>query len=129
LKYLKSYEIFFNKAETDFKSAKILYSSKDEDIDVEVVLFHLQQAIEKYLKAVLAYKNIHFSKTHDLKMLIDMDKDKIELNDNEIELMLELNQFAVNGRYNYIVEIVENIDDYFKIVLKIKENTYNLILI
>ena len=93
-----------------------------------MVRFHLQQAIEKYLKAILAYKNIHFSKIHDLKKLLEIDKDKEELKEEEIELILELNQYAVNGRYNYISDVIENVEDYLKITEKIKKHAYDLIL-
>ena len=55
---------------------------------------------------------------------IDLD---LKLNNNEIQIISELNEYAVNGRYNYIGEIVENIDNYFDVVLKIKRAVENII--
>ena len=53
-------------------------------IDIEVVFFHLQQATEKYIKAVLSYMDVHFSKTHDLLMLLNSRDVDLKLNNNEI---------------------------------------------
>ena len=127
MSFRKNYEILIGKANTDLKSAEILYGSKDDDIDIEVVFFHLQQAAEKYIKAVLSYMDVHFSKTHDLLMLLNSRNVDWKLNNNEIQIISELNEYAVNGRYNYIGEIVENIDNYFDVVLKIKRAVENII--
>ena len=127
MSFRKNYQILIGKANTDLKSAEILYGSKDDDIDIEVVIFHLQQAAEKYIKAVLSYMDVHFSKTHDLLMLLNSRDVDLKLNNNEIQIISELNEYAVNGRYNYIGEIVENIDNYFDVVLKIKRAVENII--
>ena len=34
------------------------------------ICFHAQQAVEKYLKAFLAYHNVDFPRTHDVDFLI-----------------------------------------------------------
>ena len=120
MSFKKNYQILIGKANTDLKSAEILYKSKDTEIDVEVILFHLQQAVEKYIKSILSYMNIHFSKTHDLLQLLDSINIDLELSNFEIDLISELNEYAVNGRYNYISEIIENLTDYFVIAEKIK---------
>jgi HEPN domain-containing protein len=64
----------------------------------EIVCFHSQQCIEKYLKALLVYENIDFPKTHSLKTLMD----KIPLNVRP-ELSLDeqeiLTNYAVFTRY------------------------------
>ncbi|MCB1157523.1 MAG: HEPN domain-containing protein [Leptospiraceae bacterium] len=52
------------KADKDLLTAKRELSF--EDPVVESVCFHSQQAVEKYIKAYLVYKDISFSKTHDI---------------------------------------------------------------
>jgi HEPN domain-containing protein len=37
----------------------------------EIVAFHCQQAVEKYLKALLVRRQVEFQKTHDIAKLLD----------------------------------------------------------
>jgi len=62
---------WIHKAENDLKAAEILLDS-GEDCPAEVVCFHCQQCIEKYLKAVLAYQGVSAPKTHDIEILADL---------------------------------------------------------
>jgi HEPN domain-containing protein len=39
---------------------------------VETVCFHAQQCVEKYLKAVLVYRSIPFTKTHEIRVLMTL---------------------------------------------------------
>lgn len=50
-------------AEKDYKSALILARAPDPQMDAAG--FHLQQAVEKALKAWLAWKGIDYPKTQD----------------------------------------------------------------
>ena len=36
-----------------------------------IVAFHCQQSVEKYLKAVLVWRQVEFSKTHDIRKLLN----------------------------------------------------------
>ncbi|BBL45243.1 hypothetical protein MJ1_0064 [Nanobdella aerobiophila] len=58
---------WLEKADRDLKSAKILLYNELYDYS----LFHSQQAIEKYLKAFITYKNIPLNKIHDISLLIE----------------------------------------------------------
>lgn len=42
----------------------------DQEVADEVVAFHAQQAAEKTLKAVLAFKGVRYGKVHDLAHLL-----------------------------------------------------------
>jgi HEPN domain-containing protein len=42
----------------------------DAEISDEIIGFHAQQAVEKWLKAVLGSRGIEFEYTHDLRRLI-----------------------------------------------------------
>jgi len=104
VEFLKQYEILFKKARTDLKVAKNLledFENGDDDLDLEVILFHLQQSCEKLLKALLAYNKLHFTKTHSLEILITIIKNKnIELI-SDIECLISLEEYAIEGRYAY----------------------------
>jgi HEPN domain-containing protein len=56
-------------AKGDLKAAEHLLTLRD-DCPTEVVCFHAQQCVEKYLKALLVARDIEFSKTHDIGALI-----------------------------------------------------------
>jgi len=107
MEFLKQYEVLFKKAKTDLKAAKILLKSfedGDEELDLETVMFHLQQCAEKLLKALLSYNGVHFSKTHDIeKLLNEIRKNKIEIL-NEIEELIDLSEYSVEGRYAVIYD-------------------------
>ena len=58
-----------NKAENDFKSAEYLLKM-GKDCPTDTICFHVQQCVEKYLKAFLVSRGTDFPKTHDTKELI-----------------------------------------------------------
>jgi len=79
---------WLKKAESDLRTAKILLDAKD--VVTESVCFHCQQAIEKYLKAFLADKDVRFRKIHDLRTLLEMcvQKDRAMSSSFPIRLFL-----------------------------------------
>jgi HEPN domain-containing protein len=60
-------EVLVRKAEDDANAMRLL---ADAEISDEIVGFHAQQAVEKWLKAVLGSRGIEFEYTHDLRRLI-----------------------------------------------------------
>ena len=58
---------WFKKAANDLKA--IENNLKDEDPPTDVICFHAQQAIEKYIKGMMIYFGKHIAKTHDLIFL------------------------------------------------------------
>lgn len=117
-----SADMFFYKATIDFNSAKALFElfeANKLDIDIDKVYFELQQSAEKLLKAILSKSGIKFSKTHDIDKLISLcDENSIELIDN-IDELISLNDYAVEGRYDIICDDIEDSDQYFIIVEKL----------
>mgnify|MGYP006247174729 CR=1 FL=1 len=91
-KYIKQW---LQKADNDLASARRLFEIEPPIIDT--ACFHCQQAVEKYLKAYLVFKQVDFEKTHDVKYLRDLcaDYDR-DFQDLEVEV---LNDFGVNIRY------------------------------
>mgnify|MGYP001359760754 CR=1 FL=1 len=59
---------WIEKAESDLRSA--VYLLKIEDSPTDVVCFHAQQCVEKYLKALLVAQGTAFRKTHELEALM-----------------------------------------------------------
>jgi len=120
IEFKKQYEILFKKANTDIAVSKLLIETKIENIDQEVILFHLQQASEKLMKCLLIINKIKFSKTHDIEKLVKLaQKNKIQLIYG-IEELEYLTDFAVIGRYEIMGEDIEEIDNYFELVIKLK---------
>ena len=77
----------------------------NSNIADSILGFHAQQAIEKWLKAVLADKGVDFEYTHDLRRLIEL-LEEIGINfpfiTGEIVMYTE---FAVPLRYEDLLDI------------------------
>lgn len=63
-------EQWIAKAEVDYRTAARLM--QDAEPIREAIVFHCQQAVEKYLKAFLVRHKVEFPKTHDLGQLLDL---------------------------------------------------------
>jgi HEPN domain-containing protein len=64
-----------------------------------VVGFHLQQAVEKALKAVLSAAGVAFRRTHDIAELLDLVADNRLPDPPHADWLDELNPYAVSVRY------------------------------
>lgn len=127
MEYLRQYEILIRKAENDFKTAKLVYENIG-DIEIETGLFHLQQATEKLIKAILIFNKVEAPKTHRLDVLFELIVDNnIDLELKEI--LLDLNEYAVDARYDYLSESFENFSDFLyeveKLINNVKTNITN----
>jgi len=118
-KYIKQYELLFKKAKTDLKVAKILFrdfEKGDTELDLEVIFYHLQQCAEKLLKSVLSNNKIDFPKVHDIEVLINLiNENSINLNVDK-SFLVNLTDYAVEGRYIVIHDDLENTNDYIKLL-------------
>jgi HEPN domain-containing protein len=94
--------VLARKAEGDAKAMRRLAS--DPEIDDEAVGFHAQQAIEKWLKAVMALLGLEEARIHDLGRLLEI------LNETPVELppgaawLDELTSYAVPLRYSDLLD-------------------------
>jgi len=71
----------------------------DPDIDDEAVGFHAQQAVEKWLKAVMASHGLKEMRTHDLgRLVVLLDKAEVDLPPSA-DLVDDLSIYAVPMRY------------------------------
>jgi HEPN domain-containing protein len=103
-------------AEKDYKAALIL--ARAEDPQMDAAGFHLQQAVEKSLKAWLAQKGVEYPRTHDLSLLFGLLEDRGERIDPFWSL-LELNSFAVQFRYELPGEEFSNFKQFAKLTKKL----------
>lgn len=111
---LKQCEIFLRKAKGDFKIAE--KNADDPDIDTEIIYFHLQQCVEKLLKSLLSLNNVDFPRIHDIEELVEIARDNgIELPDY-VDNFVELTDFAVEFRYDFIIEDFSPPDNYLSLL-------------
>ena len=90
---------FLLKGEQDLAAAFALVDH--EEIADDIVGFHCQQAVEKFLQAVLATHQVVFRRTHDLMELMDLLGDQnLPVPDNR-DALDELEPYAVTARYDF----------------------------
>ena len=93
--------VLSRKAEGDAKAMRLL--APNPEISDEIVGFHAQQAVEKWLKAVLGSRGIDFEYTHDLHRLIAEVKAVGEF-PFDIPEVVALTEHAVPLRYDEILD-------------------------
>ena len=96
-KQKKLIQQWFDKANNDLKTAKILLDDSPELTDI--ITFHCQQAVEKFFKCYLIKLDIVFKKTHNLTYLLDLMEEKINVPGKMYKVAETLNDYAVEIRY------------------------------
>lgn len=84
-------------ADHDLGTAKIVFQHLPDYY--ETVAFHCQQAVEKYLKALLIDFDIPFKRSHSLVYLLDLLSSRININQKIYDNAIRLNNFGVKIRY------------------------------
>ena len=107
------------KAENDLIAAKNSIKIKLYDI----ACFHIQQSIEKYLKAFLTYYDVEFEKTHAIEDLLLLASQIDNSFANLIEEGKKLTPYAVEIRYPLLLKepSEEEAKELLKIAIKINE--------
>jgi HEPN domain-containing protein len=95
-------EGWFLVAEKDLQVADVLIL---QDLwAYDILCFHCQQGVEKYLKALLVYHDLDLPKVHDIRqllaILLPLDQEVLSLQD-----AVDLNDYAVRYRYPDHLEI------------------------
>lgn len=88
---------WLEKAEEDFGVAELLLREKTPYLTAAG--FHLQQASEKYLKALLVRHQVEFPKTHDLGKLLDLLATVEALLAEDLGSVTILDPYSVEARY------------------------------
>ncbi len=125
-KFLKQYELLLKKSKLDLKVSKNLlrdFNNGDEELDLEVIMFHLQQSSEKILKSILDYNSVKFPRTHVIEELITLLKEnEIDLNYNEIDKLIVLTDYAVEGRYGLIHDDISDVELYVLLITNLLDS-------
>ncbi len=114
-----SADLFLYKAIIDFNSAKALFELFENDeieIDIEKVYFNLQQSAEKLIKSILSDRHINFKKIHDIEELLAVCEDNNIKLIKEVDKLVDLTDYAVEGRYDIICDDISDSDLYFELV-------------
>lgn len=124
--FKQQYEIFLIKAKQDFVLVEQVINN--QDVVDEIKHFHLQQSVEKALKALLSFKGTQFPKTHDLEDLIDLAAENNISLPEYIDILTELTPYAVEFRYSlnfdslrepeyylhYVIDFIRFVEDNMK---------------
>jgi HEPN domain-containing protein len=82
-------QLWIQKAKNDLKTG--LDELSTEQPATDTICFHMQQCVEKYLKAILVQNGQDFRKTHDIAELIELCKKK----DSSFDILYDLNADAL----------------------------------
>ena len=92
-----SSEYWIRYAISDLELARV---ARHENILLESLCFHAQQAVEKAFKAVLIIHNRPFPRTHNLTILFElMPPDTIDDIPTDVQEATGLSEYAVASRY------------------------------
>ncbi len=97
---VEAVRILLAKADQDELAARQL--SGDPRLGDQIIGFHLQQAVEKRLKALLAFHGIPYRRTHDLLELMDLLITGGWPLPLPLEALQEMTPFAVEYRYEHL---------------------------
>jgi len=110
------------KAGNDFKTGKDELLTDDPATDT--VCFHMQQCVEKFLKAYLVLHGREISRTHDISEVIHLC---VEI-EQDFEILYqmkadELTKYAVDVRYpdEFYMPTLEEAEECIKIAEEVKE--------
>lgn len=104
------------RAEYDLRSA-ISLKETDEEL-TPIICYHLQQYVEKMIKAKLLELGIPFKKTHDIGNLLRLIPDE-RLSKGFYEEADRLTAYCVNTRYDNLDPTIEETDRAFKVAEEI----------
>jgi HEPN domain-containing protein len=90
-------QVWIDKADQDLATAKLIYLHIPSYLDI--IAFHCQQAVEKYIKAVLVSFDLSFRRSHDLIYLLEVLAQNVVVSEELYEKASLLNSFSVEVRY------------------------------
>ena len=88
---------WIDKADRDLSTAKLIYLHLPDYY--EMIAFHCQQSVEKYLKALLLFYDIEFERSHNLIYLLDLLSQKKQMDIEKYDKAILLNGFSIQIRY------------------------------
>ena len=121
------YNEWFAMGDKDLRSAKILF---DHDADNEIVCFHCQQTLEKYLKGYLIAVTGELQERHNLLKLCKKAMQQDNKFNEFLKDMALVNAFYIETRYPALDPLVvskEDTEECFRIVEKVLTRIKKLI--
>ncbi|MEP7137679.1 MAG: HEPN domain-containing protein [Chloroflexota bacterium] len=112
-------------AEEDFITAKEMLKRRKPLL--LTVCFHSQQCAEKYLKAMLVFKDVSFPKTHDLLILDMLCNDAGIATGFSKEQLVDLSGHAVHTRYPGNAPTLEDAKDAVAIATVVRRFTLSFL--
>ncbi len=106
----ESLESLKTSAYEDLWTAELVRDSDDEK--TRIICFHLQQYVEKMVKAKLLEKGIQYPKKHDLVSLLELFENR-SLLDRHLKDAASLSDYATAFRYERRVPSVEEMESAF----------------
>jgi HEPN domain-containing protein len=116
--------IWTDNAADDMRVAKHLLSTM-HPVPVEIIGFHSQQAVEKSLKAVLAYNETVIPRTHEITELVNACKALGACFDITEAVADTITEYAVKVRYKQ--DKRDFIEDDAKFAVKQAEKVMNMV--
>lgn len=95
------FEDLLNIAECDYLTCKVMEEHFPDEFAVRTALYHLQQAIEKILKAIIIFNGEYPAYTHDIDKLTEHCKKLGEkFSDNLDDISDSLTLWETKSRYD-----------------------------
>ncbi|MGB9723480.1 MAG: HEPN domain-containing protein [Chloroflexia bacterium] len=95
--YLEQAREWFERGDHDLETAQLLY---DEGGHADVIAYHIQQAIEKYLKGYLVLHGQRPPRIHELDTLLALASEfQPGLYPSYVELCERATRYYIEGRY------------------------------
>jgi HEPN domain-containing protein len=94
----KHWVVLLNKAKQDRDLASVV--ATDSTIADEIIGFDCQQAVEKSIKAVVAFRNVEYPLTHDIARLLKLLRDQPIVFPERLTDAAALTVFAGRLRYD-----------------------------
>lgn len=91
-------------ASDDIAVARIIINQESL---TQIVAFHCQQAIEKYLKAIIEERTGNVPKVHNLSFLLGLVEEYIQISIDE-EIVESLDSLYIEGRYPGEIGLLPN---------------------
>ena len=128
IKYIldEKWQILLRKAKADLNAATILY--RGNGMSKEVVMFHLEQAVEKLIKAVLDKNNINYAEIENLFELIKLSQERFDFDNEQLNLLGELNEYRFEEySENFGINDVDDINEYFNFVNEVERKVLEIL--
>lgn len=116
-----NFQVWIDKGDNDLSGAKLMFLHQPGLYDL--IAFHCQQSVEKYIKAYLVKLNIEFLYRHDLVYLLDLIPENLQFDESYYEFVYKLESFSVQIRYpdNIIIPSKEQLQEAIEIAEKFRE--------